>query len=170
MTNPGFYHIAHLCPRSDGRMSSCGFSIMLWPAWKQAVAKSDITQEGMDNIIERMARFWLDGCGYARMYDPDMSSMERWKFEKMGKEPKLGPKARHLYDLRNIRVTWGPWGPEHLTVPGDACGLDISDGIGRPPGGMILQPHNVDNRDQVLLLLVVFTHIAELLIYDSLTV
>jgi hypothetical protein len=45
-------------------------------------------------------------------------------------------------------------------VPGDACGLDIDCGHPAPKDGRVLVPHNVDSRDQAMLLIVVFTWFA----------
>ena len=55
-------------------------------------------------------------------------------------------------------------GPEHITVPGNACGLDVDQGLGAPRDGKVLQPHNIDSSNQVILLLTVFTTIADLII------
>jgi hypothetical protein len=32
-----------------------------------------------------------------------------------------------LWTDRDIRVEWGEWGPEHISVPGNACALDIDE-------------------------------------------
>jgi len=61
-------------------------------------------------------------------------------------------------------VAWGEWGPEHISVPGNACGLDLDDGIWAPRGGRILLPHNVDSIAQSHLLLAVFLFFADVLV------
>lgn len=64
-----------------------------------------------------------------------------------------------------LRIQWGEWGPEHLSVPGNACGLDIDwQGMGKPVGGAILTPHNVDSITQASLLLTMFSFVANHLI------
>jgi len=140
------YHIAGLCPRTDIDMGRCGFAVKLYPAWKEAVAayrlmgtNEPLGQKHVNHVIEVMGKAWLDGCNFRGHYDP----------------------PRHF-----LRVSWGEWGPEHITVPGNACGLDLDDGIGKPRGGKILQPHNVDSIQQAHLLLVVFTYFADTLVMD----
>ena len=161
------YHIDNLCPRTDIDMGRCGFTINLYPGFKKAVAASGLDQNKVDTVIKNMHRAWLDGCGYGRMYDPDKTPMQKWEEEKLGKAAKLGPNARPLYGEREIRVTWGEWGLNHITVPGDACGLDISGSSGggmKPYKGECLYPHNVDSINQAMMLLVVFTFFAGLVI------
>ena len=146
-----FYSIEGLCPRRDMDMGGYGFSVNLWPSFREAVEKRGLTQENIDNAIQRMGRSWLDACGYDGMFDPD-----NFGFNANRKKPP-GPKARPLYEPnRDLRVKWGEWGPEHITVPGDACGLDIDRSIGSPRDGRVLLPHNVDCWRQVQLLLIVF--------------
>jgi len=164
------YHIQYLCPRTDIAMGRCGFAIALFPAWKNAVAASGLTQDDIDQLIKNCHRAWLDGCGYNGMIDPDEDPRARWEHEKLGKEQTFGPNAYHLYWEHDIRVAWGEWGPEHIIVPGNACGLDLDNGLGRPKGGKMLQPHNIDSYGQVILLLTVFTSIADHLVdfgYDK---
>lgn len=64
-------------------------------------------------------------------------------------------------DYQRLDVKWGEWGPEHISVPGNACGLDLDSHFGAPRNGAILQPHNVDSSNQKLLLLIVFCWFAE---------
>ena len=148
-------------------MGACGFSIQLFPAWKKAWAEYEyapgkkFTQETINALIKNCHRAWLDGCGYNAMFDPDESAMDRWEKEKAGKKVTLGPRAAPLYDIHSVRVSWGEWGPEHITVPGDACGLDIDRGFGYSPDGVALHPHNIDNMSQQILLLTIFTTIAD---------
>lgn len=158
------YHIKGLCPRTDIDMGRCGFGIDLHPLWKESVALSGLTQALVNTGISNMCRAWLDGCGYNAIFDPDRSAMDDWEAKKLGKNIKYGPNARPLYDVHSIRVQWGEWGPEHITVPGNACGLDIENasycGF---TDGRSLAPHNVDTIAQAHLLLVVFTFFADTL-------
>ncbi len=94
------------------------------------------------------------------MFDPEESPMDKWENKHLGKARKLGPNAVPLYGEHEIRVSWGTWGIEHITVPGNACGLDIDKGYHSPRNGRILVPHNIDNFQQVILLLTVFTTLA----------
>ncbi len=151
------YHIRGLCPQHD--IGGCGFSVLLWPAWKDAVAKSGLTQKAADTVLKTMGREWLDGCGYDQMFDPDNCG-----FGKENRPP--GPNARKMYEPgTSLRVAWGEWGPEHITVPGNACGLDLEmAAIYRPQKGAALLPHNVDTIRQAHLLLVVFTFFADTVI------
>lgn len=150
------YHISGLCPRTD--MHNAGFSIELHPLWTEAVKDSGLTQAMVNTGILNMHRAWLDGCGYNAIFDPDNCGCDA------DKKKKPGPKAGPLYDQHAIRVQWGEWGPEHITVPGDACGLDIDRSMGGFRGGKTLYPHNVDSIRQAHLLLVVFTFFADTLI------
>jgi hypothetical protein len=136
------YHIAGLCPRTDIDMSRCGFAVKLFPAWKDAVAayQPPLAQGHVNQAIRNLGAAWLAGCGFdTKIWEPRTS----------------------------LRVSWGEWGPEHITVPGNACGLDLDDGIGKPHGGKILQPHNVDSIQQAHMLLVVFTFFADCLVIDQ---
>ena len=150
-----YYSIIGLCPSPDNDMGGHGFSIKLYPEWKNLVANSKLTQENVDGGIENMGREWLDACGFGAVYDPDQDC---WQ-----KQPP-GPNAYELYRPgQDLRIRWGEWGSEHITVPGNACGLDIDRGIFCPPNGRVLHPHNIDNWRQVNLLLVVFCWFAEFL-------
>lgn len=139
------YTIQNLTPRSDISLGRWGFSVLLAPEFKQAVARSGLDNEKARTAIENLGRDWLDGCGYDTLIEYDGK-----------KEPLYKPHT-------SIRVDWGEWGPEHITVPGNACGLDLGSGIGAPPGGACLHPHNVDSMSQAMLLLTVFTWFAELI-------
>jgi hypothetical protein len=150
------YHIAGYNP-SPG-MGDAGFCIKLWPAWREAVAGRALTQKEVDTGIANLGRSWLDGHGYNAIFDPDNCGPD-------AENAPLGPNARPLYDVRSIRVSWGEWGPEHITVPGNACGLDKAlNGFGAPRGGHILVPHNVDSVRQASLLLTVFLFFADTLV------
>jgi hypothetical protein len=158
---PGpWYHIEGLCPRTDISLGRCGFIIQLFQPWKDAVAASKLNQEMIHAMIKNMHRSWLDGCGFDQIYDPEEDPLDRWKSEKLSKPRKLSKAARPFYDEHSIQVRWGEWGPEHITVPGNACGLDIDDYVRQK----ILAPHNIDNTNQVILLLTIFTCIGSYLI------
>lgn len=143
MKLPLLYHIAGLCPRTDIDMGRCGFAIKLYPAWKEAWAtyrfndSKCFTQDHANRAVAGMGKAWLEGCGYKD---------DLWR--------------------NSIRVSWGEWGPEHICVPGNACGLDLDDIFGKPMGGKLLLPHNVDSIAQAHLLLVVFTFFADTLVLD----
>lgn len=155
-----YYSIQDLNPSMENghiTMSGWGFNIKLLPEFKELVAKSEIDQKRADTATENMGRYWLDGCGYSRVYDPDNCGLDA----DPDKPP--GPNARHAYRPGfGLSVTWGEWGPEHITVPGNACGLDLDrHSIGRPKNGGILSPHNVDIMAQAMLLLTVFCWFAD---------
>lgn len=125
------YQITSLCPRSDLALGGWGFGIKLFPEFRKAVEVSKLTQDKACKAIENMGRFWLDDCGFNAIFDYD------------------GEKT-HLYKPnQELRVTWGEWGLEHITVPGNACGLDIDNGISAPIDGRVLQPHNVDSMQKL---------------------
>jgi hypothetical protein len=150
-----FYSIAGLCPTLN--LGGFGFCIKLYPEFREAVAVAGIDQTAANNAMERLGRLWLDCCGFDGIFDPDNCGFERDE-----KRPP-GPNAQPSYrPNREFRIKWGEWGPEHITVPGNACGLDISrSGFGSPRDGAILNPHNVDSWRQVQLLLVSFCWFAD---------
>lgn len=57
---------------------------------------------------------------------------------------------------RAVKLGFGPWGLEHLTVPGASCGLDLEI-TNEPVDGRVLTPHNVDNFRQAHLLQTIFS-------------
>ena len=151
-----YYEIDGLCPRTDLAMGAHGFLIKLYPGFRDLVSSSDITQERAFNAVGSLGRMWLDSCHYDGMFDPDNCGHGADK----SKPP--GPNAKKLYEPnRDLRVDWGQWGLEHITVPGNSCGLDLdTHAFGSPIDGAILVPHNIDSVWQKLLLLVVFTWFA----------
>ena len=138
------YQIVGLCNSVSDKMGCWGFSIRLFPGFKEDVKDSEFTSENIRNAIKNMGRQWLDSCGFDNLSEYD-------------------GKKEFLYKPEmDLRISWGEWGPEHISVPGDACGLDIGSGIGSPPGGRALHPHNIDSMRQTMLILAVFTWIAEM--------
>ena len=152
------YNIYGLCPSKE--LGGKGFAIQLWPGWRDAWQSHPLTQDQVNKVIEHMHRIWLDGCGFDAIYDPEEDPLDRWKAQKAGQPRKLSTKARPMYGAHDIRIQWGEWGPEHITVPGNACGLDLDQGMNAPLHGRILSPHNIDSLGQVVLLLVVFSWFA----------
>lgn len=140
------YHIVGFWPQEGP--SGSGFGIKLYPKWKESVMKSGLTQDNITSMIEKLGNVWLDAYGYD----------EPFVYE---------GKTSRLYEAKQcLRISWGEWGPEHITVPGDACGLDITDGgVVAPKGGKFLSPHNVDHIRQAGLLLTVFLYIADELVH-----
>lgn len=150
-----YYDIDCLCPRTDIDMSRHGFCIKLYPEWRELVAHRDLSQEQVETALTNMGRLWLDACGYNQIFDPDNCGARN------DRDIPPGPNARPSYQPnQDLRVSWGEWGPEHISVPGNACGLDCEEGSGSPRGGRTLQPHNIDSASQKLLLLIVFTWFA----------
>lgn len=151
------YLIQQLCPRTDVSMGGHAFAISVHPIWKELVVASGITQKTVDTRIEQSGRMWLDACGFGAMYDPDNTGIHA------DPEKPLGPNAEKLYSHREIRIDWGEWGIHHLTVPGNACGLDLDrSSFGCPfRDGKILQPHNIDSWGQKQLMLLAFCQIAD---------
>lgn len=156
-----YYSIAGLCPVRG--MGASGFMVRLYPEFKTLVSNyKELDQTGANNVLKHQGRDWLDVCDFDGMYDPDESFAERhFPGEK---ERKLGPNARKLYlPETSLRVSWGEWGPEHIDVPGNGCGLDLDKGLHAPHGGRSLLPHNVDSPQQAMLLLIIFTWFADTL-------
>ena len=159
------YHIVGLSPQRQ--MSGAGFCIHLWPEWKEAVARWSKDQAAINTAIGRLHRGWLDGCGFDAIFDPNEDPLDKWKREKAGAARQYSKEARPLYDEHSIQVSWGEWGPEHINVPGNACGLDIDKGYSCPHDGRILGPHNVDSIAQAHLLLVIFTWFADCIVLEE---
>lgn len=157
-----YYAICNLCP-SGGEMGRHGFTISLHDKWKCLVAESGLTQTEVNKSIEFLGSDWLDECGYNQMYDPDNCG------HLADRSKPSGPNAKPMYDPRtSIRVTLGEWGLEHITVPGNACGLDIERrSFSSILRGAALTPHNIDCWRQKQLLLVVFCWFAESIILAS---
>lgn len=150
-----YYTIEGLCPIDHMDIGRHAFGIHLHPQWRDLVARSSLTQEKINGMLLKLGRFWLDACGFDRHTMPEMSGLDDIFTDKT----KLRPKYSFL-PLRDLSVKWGEWGVEHITVPGNACGLDITDGIPAPRYGRYLSPHNIDGWNQKYLLLLAFTHIA----------
>lgn len=144
-------------------MGRHGFTISLHPKWRELVAGCDLNEQKIHGALDVLGRGWLDECGFAGMFDPDNCGFQA------DKKLPPGPNARPMYQPnRDLRVTWGEWGPEHITVPGNACGLDIDrHSFGSILRGPSLLPHNIDNWKQKQLLLVTFCWIAESIILYS---
>lgn len=159
------YLIRSLCPRTDLDMGAHGFTIELSAGWRDLVSRCDLDQGKINGLISTCGRDWLDACGFNQIYDPDNYGLDR------DPKKKPGPNAKPLYEPHtSLRVGWGAWGPEHITVPGNACGLDIErTSFGRimADRGVTLLPHNIDSWKQKNLLLIVFTEIAESVVLFS---
>lgn len=119
------------------KMSGAGFSIVLYPAFKELVSKSDIDQEKIGNILNNLEPLWLEGHG-------------------LDKELYKG----------STRAQWGEWGLEHITVSGNACGLDIGESIFHKDC-MELTPHNVDSLRQASQILTFFLKVVDYLMSEE---
>lgn len=120
------------------RPNGAAFFIVLTDKFRKAVEKSKLTQENMDALIVNLGNAILSAHGYPEV-DKNMSLCE-------------------------LRVKWGEYGPEHISVPGNACGLDIDTHfVGQLPGEVALMPHNIDTVSQASMLLSIFIYIAEVL-------
>lgn len=161
------YAIRYFCPRTDVQMGTHGFAIDLPADWPELVRRSGLNQEKVNQHIASCGRRWLDATGHNGMFDPDNCGFQA------DKSLPPGPNARPTYSHREIQVIWGEWGAEHISVPGNACGLDITRdccGFGSIfLGGRQLQPHNIDSWHQKNLLTIVFTELAESVLLFSRT-
>lgn len=122
------------------QITNSGFSIILSKEWKNAVSNSKINQEKIDKLIDNIGNDILQGHG--------INNVEK-----------------HLIKYY-INVKWGEYGPEHINVPGNACGLDID--IDKSCANcnlneISLVPHNVDSLNQASMILTIFVKIAEIL-------
>ena len=148
------------------------FCIDLLPPWKRLVEIANITQDQVDLVIDDYHRGWLDSCGFnQRMGDVyDLFVEQGFCLDDPVDKSKEDTRP-HVYDKYAISVTWGEWGPEHITVPGNACGLDIDQQYYyRHRGRQRLSPHNIGSWAQKQCILLVFCRFAELVIgkaYDE---
>ncbi len=155
------YLIDNLCPNGSP-LGGYGFHIHISPQYPDAVKASGYTQEHADRAVKVFGLEWLQKCGFNRYYDPENNGFHAVK----NAIPSERTKPSH--DGTGLRIRWGEWGIEHITVPGNACGLDISDGIGCTfKGGRILSPHNIDSWSQVMLLLVAFSWLTNSVVLAS---
>jgi hypothetical protein len=140
------YHIRSLSPRTDIDIGAHGFQIDLHPSFKDYVARSEIGENNIQWLIKNSGDRWLDACGYYSLT-----------------EDGDGKVCRLYKAMSCLRISWGEWGPEHIDVPGSACGLDIKrNSFGCIfEDGVSLLPHNIDSWSQKQLLLIIFTEIAE---------
>ena len=128
------YKIKGWNPSRENQMGGSGFSIILSQKWKEAVIESGLIQENIDTFIAKRFPQTLKEHGF--------------------------PESR----IGDIRISWGEWGIEHITVPGNACGLDIDySPIGCLNGEVSLDPHNVDTIFQASLILSIFLWFADCL-------
>lgn len=141
------YLLRNFCHRTDIDMGVHGFCIDLHPDVPALVEASGIDQEHADTALSRICKLWLQRCGFKHyLHDGDDDRSVRCL----------------------VRIGWGEWGPEHISVPGNACGLDISDSCGCLfPGGRMLSPHNVDTLAQKYLLTTVFCFFVESIYLQS---
>ena len=137
------YRLLSWFPQQHNGCAGASFGIALTPEWLDAVNKSKLNQSAVNQLIDSIGNDILRGHGF----DP------------------VDEEEIHF----RIRVGWGDWGPEHITVPGNACGLDIVHSpVGGFPGEIHLLPHNVDSLAQASMILTVFVKIAEILEYECL--
>lgn len=136
-------------------MGGYGFCIHLSTQFRDAVKASKLTQENVDRVLDTYRAEWLQKCGLGGYFDPENCGYD-------AKRPAIpSERTRHSFGGTGLRVSWGDWGPEHITVPGNACGLDIDRACGSPfENGKSLLPHNVDSWGQVCALLITFTWFA----------
>ncbi len=155
------YSIDGLCP-SGNPLGGYGFSIHLSREFRDAVSVSEITQDGVDSVIKTYGVEWLQKCGLGGYFDPENCGFN-------AKRPAIpSERTRPSFAGTGLRVAWGEWGPEHITVPGNACGLDIGSGFGSPfDNGKSLHPHNIDSWGQVCALLITFTWFANFILIES---
>ncbi len=101
---------------------------------------------------------WLSKLGDKEVLLPDiekvMFSADQYMWE-MDRDLRF-----HRYDFR-VRYAPSKW--IHLTVPGDACGLDPDFRSDDPNAGYLLGPHNTDSSIQQLTLIVGLAKLHELI-------
>jgi hypothetical protein len=131
------YKIKGWMPNRQNQMGGSGFSIVLTQKWREAVEKAGLTQANADKFLSSdVLKELLKQHGFSA--------------ERTGE----------------VRIHWGAWGIEHISVPGNACGLDINySPMGYIWGEVSLDPHNVDTIYQASLILAIFLWFADILEY-----
>lgn len=119
----------------EKKMNGAGFSISLGEDWPKVVEHYGLTQEYVDTALEKLKDSILEGHGYS---------------------------SSRYYRL-SAKV--GKWGIEHISVPGNACGLDLSSNV-LNRSGMGLFPHNVDTIPQASMLFCVFSFFSERMAFN----
>lgn len=127
----GFYSIDGLCP--SGGLGGYGFCIHLSPLFRDAVQKSGLDQAQADRVISAYGREWLSHTGMGSHFD--IENCTAWSDNR-----KIPSEQFRDRNHREIRVAWGEWGPEHISVPGNACGLDIDKPFSVFRDGRVLTP------------------------------
>lgn len=128
------YKIHNWFPSKPSTGSGHNFTIILTPRWKELVSKSLLNQEKIDEIVA------VIGPHILAYNDIDVSKIDNINYW--------------------IRIDWGEWGPEHITIPGNACGLDIDLSLPGIDGEVSLTPHNIDTLNQASMILTLFLQIA----------
>lgn len=106
----------------------------------------------------------MSGCGFAIKLYPEFKEMVKQSgYDQDNINALLSKMAPtwlrdHGFDpeYSRIMVKWGEWGPEHIMVPGNACGLDKHYNGVDFRECLVLLPHNVDTLKQASLILTVF--------------
>jgi hypothetical protein len=126
------YLIKGLIPRTDISIGRYCLHIDLHPSLTEIVKKSDYSQEKADYYLKTNGERLLKIAGFT------ITSL----------------------DVHRLRVSYGEWGLEHISVPGNACGLDIDQAMGCYfREGRTLVPHNLDSKMQQDLLVMIFCEI-----------
>lgn len=147
-----------LCPTQN--LGGYGFTIYLSSSWEKMVSLTSITQDDIDRLVKTFGNTWAQSCGMGSWFDPDNCGL----WNKKGLVPSSQTTFTH-----NIRLKWGRWGLEHISVPGNACGLDIDlCCLGSPFDNSVgLVPHNIDNWGQVNLILVIWSYFSNLIMFNA---
>ncbi len=149
------YEIVHGIPRLGGDCGF-GFQIRVWPRWKEVVRGRTPSRDHQQNWLETVGNDLLDACGYGAPFNLHQDLCKEWLgLESEPTHDNDGPApVERLYDASRgaIVLSWGDWGLEHISVPGNGCGLDIDyNGCTAPKGGVVLLPHHVDSMQQAYL-------------------
>lgn len=144
------YLIRGMGPIAHLTLSRHNFLINLSPKFKEMVRLAGLSQKSISAFVNDNAALWLDECGFSsKLY-------------------------KYLGGFHQPTVRWGEWGPECITVPGNACGIGIESGGNMHniygEKGETLCPHNIDTLQQKMLILMIFGELAEtigVLNYDA---
>jgi hypothetical protein len=110
----------------------------------------------------------MSGCGFAIKLYPEWkklvakTALNQVQVDEAMKNmsPQWLEDHRFHPELPGVKIHWGEWGPEHISVPGNACGLDLDHSYDRD-GVVTLMPHNVDTIEQASLILTAFLWIEQ---------
>jgi len=134
-----------------------GFMVYLFSDWKRAVSLSGITQETINDFILHSGLIQLI------LHFPHVGKDWPWyKGNKLAKPiESFSAEEKLLVITKDLDITWGEWGPERISVPGNGwCGIYLDHSKVKDDSAALV-PHNVGSLEQFSLLMYIFLEFAD---------